>query len=407
MIKTHLKFVAAMGSMKGSLSAKNSSIAVSNGIKNAFQQFYQNFGKTASKITYEIIERPAADGGDDTLDAIADKIYETKVMNPLGHEILAIWGARDNQAVIEMAKASGIALIKSDQLNPFITTTFGTGQLIFNAIKKGYKNILLTIGGSATIDGGIGALGALGAQFFDKNSQRIKPYGNSAAGIVQTADFSKMKTLFKGISIKIACDVTNPLFGPNGSSNIFGPQKLPPKIRMNEKELKKCINKMEKNLMNFNQVLIKSCNRDVSSLPGSGAAGGFPIGFCSVLNAKLDKGSKLVLDLLKFDELLDADVVFTSEGRCDNQTLSGKTPFAICQKMKNSKVMVLCGGIQNSEVEEKMLKSGATLVSSICDKPMTLEESQKRTPELIQRAASRITYFYLSQYFQKIINSTR
>ena len=388
-----LKVVVAPNAMKGSLSTDLAAKSISKGVEDAFFFFSRNFKRD---LKFDIISRPVADGGDDTLDAVAEKIYKTSVTGPFGEIINSRWGSRGNTAVIEMAKASGIAMVPSDRLDPFIANSYGTGELINAAIDKGFKDILLTIGGSATVEGGIGAGSALGALFYDKDGKQVKPFGNNAAGIIEKIDLSRIKQRCKDIKISIACDVDNPLLGPHGASAIFGPQKIAPKDREIPSILKSKVNKLEKNLKHLSEVLKKCTGKDVSQMPGSGAAGGFPLTFCSMLDAKLEKGSKLVLNLLGFDKLKDADIVITCEGRCDIQTLHGKGPYEVCNMMKKSHVIMLCGGIESKEAEEGMLKVGANVVSAITDGPTTLENSIKRTDELLQRAAFRHVYSYLT-----------
>lgn len=385
-----LRIVAAPNAMKGSLSASASALAISRGVEEAFKFFNLKYRKS---LKFEVIQKPVADGGDNTVDVIADTFYETPVTGPLFEStVKAKWGSYKDTAIIEMAKASGIALVKSSQLDPFKATTYGTGQLISKAIDSGFKNILLTIGGSATVDGGIGAISALGAKFYDKKGNYIKkPFGNSIAGTINRINLTEIKQRCKDVKISIACDVDNPLLGPNGSAAVFGPQKLAPQNRNSENVLK-----MEKNLKHLSEILERETGKKVSKIPGSGAAGGFPLSFCSILDAKMETGSKLVLDLLNFEKLKGADIVITCEGQCDSQTLHGKGPFAVCNMMKDSFVIMLCGGIESVEVERGMVMAGANIVSSITDKPSSLNNCIKRTKELLQRATFRQVYSYLS-----------
>lgn len=385
-----LRIVDAPNAMKGSLSASASALAISRGVEEAFKFFNLKYRKS---LKFEVIQKPVADGGDNTVDVIADKFYETPVTGPLFEStVKAKWGSYKDTAIIEMAKASGIALVKPSQLDPFKATTYGTGQLISKAIDSGFKNILLTIGGSATVDGGIGAISALGAKFYDKNGNYIKkPFGNSIAGTINRINLTEIKQRCKDVKISIACDVDNPLLGPNGSAAVFGPQKLAPQNQNSENVLK-----MEKNLKHLSEILERETGKKVSKIPGSGAAGGFPLSFCSILDAKMETGSKLVLDLLNFEKLKGADIVITCEGQCDSQTLHGKGPFAVCNMMKDSFVIMLCGGIESVEVERGMVMAGANIVSSITDKPSSLNNCIKRTKELLQRATFRQVYSYLS-----------
>lgn len=390
-----IKVVAAANAMKGSLSASSAAASIAKGVRQAFTFFEANHGKN---LPYTIIEKPVADGGDDTVDAIAEHFYATTVCGPLGSPINAKWGSFGKTAVIEMAKASGLTLVPSFQLDPFQTTTYGTGQLISKAIDSGFKDILLTIGGSATIDGGIGAISALGAKFFNQKGQLIsKPFGNKSIAEIYSMDLTNIHKKCKDVKISIACDVDNPLLGPNGSAAIFGPQKIAPKNRSPQAKLNSLIGQLDRNLAHLSMILEKETGKkNIAKWPGSGAAGGFPLSFCSILDAKMANGSKLVLKLINFDKLKGADIVVTCEGRCDNQTLHGKGPYEVCKMMKGSHIIMLSGGIESFDVEKGMLNAGANIVSALADGPSTLENSIQRTDELLQRSAFRYVYSYLS-----------
>lgn len=387
-----IKVVAAPNAMKGSLTASLAADAIESGVIEAFKLFNAHNNK---KIDFQVIKRPVADGGDDTLDAIAENTYITDVTGPFQQRISAKWGSRGNTAIIEMAKASGIALQPPEQLDPFKATTYGTGELIQQAIKKGFKDILLTIGGSATVEGGIGVLSALGCKFYDSRGKRVE-HGNDSTGLVSKVDLDDMISLTRGINFSIACDVNNPLLGPKGAAAVFGPQKLSPKIRNSPIELKRCVELMESNIANFATRIEQATGNVVRDMPGCGAAGGFPLGFCSILGAKMQTGAKLVLDLLNFSELKGSDIVITCEGMCDSQTLHGKGPFAVCEFMKGSHIVMLSGGIQDEFTENQMLKAGASIVESICDSPASLQSCCERAAELIKRASKMEVYSYLS-----------
>jgi len=392
-----IKIVSAANAMKGSLSAQMASNAMASGAREAVMLFNDVFAKN---IKADIIVRPIADGGDDTLDVIAEKFYNSTVTGPLGDKINAKWGSRGQTAIIELAKASGIALVNPNDLNPFKTTTFGTGELINEALKHGFKKMLLTIGGSATVDGGIGALSALGAKFYNENNDIIHPFGNTAVGKVKRINMDSLKELAKEIEITFACDVENPLLGPNGASFVFGPQKLSPKIRNDQILRQDALVKMDMNLKQFSTILKDQLGVDPSIMKGSGAAGGFPIGFTTAMGAKLKKGADLVLDILQFDTLKDADIVLTSEGRFDSQTLCGKAPFALTKRMMKSQVIILAGSIESPEVEKNILKEGASLIAPISDAPLSLEECMNRTNELMHNCAMRNVFAYLKTKFK-------
>jgi glycerate kinase len=195
-----------------------------------------------------------------------------------------------------------------------------------------------------------------------------------------------------------ACDIDTPLLGPTGAPSMFGPQKCPPPIRGNSEQLTATIRKLKHNLVSFSKVVPGGSH--IATMKRMGAGGGFAFGFCALSNAKLQSGSEFVLKALKFEQYQDFDFVFTSEGLCDRQTFQGKAPYAVCRWMKKPFVVVLCGGIESASVERGMLEAGANLVLPICDRPISLEESMRRTPELVMRAACRSFYSYLSGRFK-------
>lgn len=386
-----IKILSSANAMKGSLSAKQTSECIAKGVNKAFQKYNSLYSKN---LNPEILIKPIADGGDDTVDVIADTFYKNTVKGPLCDPVEARWGSRGDTAVIEMAKSSGIALLPEDKLNPFVTTTFGTGELIMEAINKGFKKILLTIGGSATVDGGIGALAAMGAKFYDKNNELILPYGNSSLGKVAKIDFSAFDK-FKVVSFSIACDVDNILLGEKGSAAIFGPQKLAPSVRNDKSAKEKAVKEMDANLENFANIVKEATGKDIKLIKGIGAAGGLSIGFVAVFDAILKPGSEFILDLLEITEEMSPDIIITSEGKCDISTLNNKAPYALIKRFKKSYSIILTGAIESEEVEMKLNEAGASQVLTIEDGPINLSESMKRCAELIERASYRAVFAFL------------
>lgn len=391
-----IRVLASANAMKGSLSAKEASNMMASGAQKAISKFSEQFGQ---KFNGEFLIKPIADGGDDTVDVIADSFYINTIKGPLLDPVEARWGSLGDTAVIEMAKASGIALLPEDKLDPFTTTTFGTGQLILAAIEKGFKKILLTIGGSATVDGGIGALAAMGAQFYDKEDKIIEPYGNSALGKVARIDFSAFEK-FKDVQFSIACDVDNILLGDKGSAAIFGPQKLRPSIRNDREAKMKAVSQMNANLENFANIIQKTTNKDIRMVKGIGAAGGLSIGFVAVFDALLRPGSEFILDMLGITDELHPDIVITSEGKCDVSTLNNKAPYALIRRFSNSYSIVLTGAIESEEVEQKLNDAGASIVMTIEDGAISLSDSMKRCGKLMERASYRAVYSYLRAHFK-------
>lgn len=391
------RVVAATNAMKGTVTARDAASIVVEGVKDAVRLFRDVW---KSEISVQTVMRPVADGGDDTVDVLAERKMITPVVGPFRDTVGAQWGVLGDTAVIELAKASGIALQNETQLNPFTATSYGTGQLISKAIDSGYKKVILAIGGSATVDGGIGAMGALGAKFYDNKNKLIEPHGSNACERAVRVDLSEFKNRCRGVDFSIACDVDSPLLGPTGAAAMFGPQKMAPIVRNNPEKRTEAVRKLEQNLDKFSKLLVSAGGKDVSNVKGIGAAGAFSLGFCSFGFAKLRRGADLVLDALKFDQYRDFDVAFTSEGFCDSQTLRGKAPYVVCEWMKRSHVIVLCGGIESADVERGMCRAGASVVTALVDRPMPLEEAIKKTPELMRRAAFRNFYQFLCQHRQ-------
>jgi glycerate kinase len=315
-------------------------------------------------------------------------------MGPFGTVISAKYGAVGDTAVIELANASGFNLQGRSQLNPFVATSWGTGQLISDAIDRKFRKILLGIGGSATVDGGIGAMAALGAKFYDSFNNEIKPFGNDACHKVKRVDATEFVSRCKDSAISFACDVDSPLLGPRGAACLFGPQKMSDAMRQSSK-LAELVAKLEMGLKNLSGRMVECGGRDVQDIKGVGAAGGFPLGFCSFLDSKLENGAELIFRAINFEQYCKCDIAVTCEGFCDSQTLRGKSPYAVCKWMKGKHVIVICGGLENEDVEKGMLDAGASMVLPLVDRSMALDSSIARIKELLRRATFRGVYSYL------------
>ncbi|HET9342228.1 MAG TPA: glycerate kinase [Candidatus Eremiobacteraceae bacterium] len=269
---------------------------------------------------------PVADGGDGTatamLDAVGGRRVTRTVSGPDGRPVDA-WFALlgdGRTAVVELAAASGLVLVPAGKNDPMTATTFGTGELIAAAIDEGARRIVSAIGGSATNDAGAGALSALGARFLDASGSEL-PRGGGALARLESIDDSALAARIRGVTIEIACDVDNPLVGPNGASAIYGPQKgaTPDDVRV-----------LDGALSHFADVVAQKSGADVRSVPGGGAAGGIAAGFLALAGARLERGADLVFDVIGFDKRLDGvSLVVTGEGRLDRQTLAGKAPSAV------------------------------------------------------------------------------
>lgn len=280
----------------------------------------------------EYVLVPMADGGEGTVqslvDATAGKLVTAKVHNPLNHLVDADYGLLGDgeTAVIEMAAASGIQFINAKTANPLVTTTYGTGELILNAIKRGAKKIIIGIGGSATVDGGAGMAQALGARLLKADGQPIGFGGGALAELAQI-DTSQVDPRIAKATIAIASDVTNPLTGPKGAAPIFGPQKgaTPEMVKI-----------LDRNLHHYAEVITRRTGQSVEKLAGAGAAGGLGAGLLVFTNAQMQHGVDLVIAATKLKEkAADADFVFTGEGGIDFQTKFGKTPYGVAKACKS------------------------------------------------------------------------
>lgn len=243
-------------------------------------------------------------------------------------------------AVIEIAAASGLHLIPSEERNPLITTTKGTGELILAALDEGVERIIIGLGGSATNDGGSGLVQALGARLVDEEGRDLPPGGGSL-GRLAKIDITGLDSRLFRIKISVACDVTNPLLGEYGASRTFAPQKGATPGMVEE---------LERNLTHYATILKRNLDKDISAIPGAGAAGGTAAGLIAFLDAELKRGIDIVIEATRLEEKIkDADLVVTGEGKIDGQTLSGKTPIGVAQLAKkyHIPVVAICGSISH------------------------------------------------------------
>lgn len=326
-----MKFVIAPDSFKGSLTAKEVALAIKKGISKIFP--------TAN---FELVQM--ADGGEGTVqslvDATAGKIISKEVVGPLGSKVVANYGLLGNSktAVIEMAEASGIGYINKTTANPLITTTFGTGQLIIDALDHDVDEIILGIGGSATNDGGAGMAQAIGVHLLDSMGQEL-PFGGAALLQLAKIDTNNLDSRLNNVKIVIASDVNNPLTGKKGASAVFGPQKgATPEM----------VQQLDKSLVHYSKILQKYLHKDVATLPGAGAAGGLGAGLLAFTTAKMEHGIDIVVNYSNLkSKVQDADFIITGEGGIDFQTQYGKTPFGVAKAAKsiapNAPVIALAG----------------------------------------------------------------
>lgn len=324
-----MKVAVAIDSFKGSLSSYQAAKAIEEGVHAVNQDA-------------EVVIQAVADGGEGTVDALIEGMNGKKinvcVHDPLFRLHETYYGVIDQTAVLEMASASGLPLLTSEERNPLLTTTFGVGEMIMDAVERGYRHFIVGIGGSSTNDGGIGMLMAMGYRFLDKEEQPIR-LGAQDLDKIAIVDDRLVDPRIKECSFEIACDVSNPLCGENGASAVYGPQKGADAFM---------IQKMDAGLAHF-AVVTKQYNKtDYREVSGTGAAGGLGFAFLSYLPSKLVSGIDLVLTFVQLeDKLKDADYVFTGEGRMDGQTLMNKTPVGVARlaKKHGCKVIALAGQI--------------------------------------------------------------
>ncbi|WP_195339945.1 glycerate kinase [Fusobacterium sp. 1001295B_180824_G3] len=371
-----MKIVVAPDSFKESMSAKEVCDSIEKGLLSVSRE-------------WEIVKVPMADGGEGTLEALVDatngKIFSEKTLNPLGEEITSQFGilGGKNIAIIEMASTSGLELISSEKRNPYITTTYGTGQLMLQALEQNVEEIILGIGGSATNDGGAGMLQALGAKLLDKNGDEIG-FGGYELSKLNKIDFSNLDKRLKKVKILVACDVTNPLTGENGSSYIFGKQKgaTPEMIEV-----------LDKNLLHYSEIIKRDLGFDVNNIPGAGAAGGLGAGLLT-LGAILKKGIEIVIEANELDKRIQgADLVITGEGSIDGQTRFGKTPYGVVSVAKkyNIPTITLAGNVGKDI--DILYDYGFDTIFSIMQGVDTLENALKNGKDNIERTAKNIGHF--------------
>lgn len=354
-----MKVVIAIDSLKGSLSSLEAGMAIKEGILNACEA--------------EVIVKPLADGGEGTVEALlfsmGGRKIQMEVTGPLGDKITGSYGILDKKtAILEIAEAAGIQLVPSHRLNPLYTTSYGVGEMIKDAIGRGCRNFIIGIGGSATNDGGIGMLKALGYEFFDAEGNAIKPIGKDLGRIADLSIDNVVKELSE-CSFRIACDVNNPLYGSMGAAHVFGPQKG---------ATAEIVQILDKGLENFSEVIKRITGKDTAFLPGTGAAGGIGYAFLTFLNAKLESGIEIILDEIKLeDDIKDADFVITGEGKIDFQTAMGKAPIGVAKLAKKygKKVIAFAGGV--TEDAYKCNKEGIDAFFSILQLPMTVDEAME------------------------------
>ncbi len=356
-----MKAVIAIDSLKGSLSSIEAGQAIAEGIKKA-------------DAKADVVIRPLADGGEGTVEALVcgmnGTLQHVKVTGPLGDPVVCEYGIIDETktAVIEMSGAAGITLVPDAKRNPLYTTTYGVGEVIRDAIEKGCRRFIVGIGGSATNDGGIGMMQALGYGFLNKDGEQV-PFGAIGLRELETITDTYVLPELAECEFKIACDVTNPLCGENGCSAVYGPQKgANPSMIM----------EMDKWLRYYAALAREKFPKANLNEPGTGAAGGLGFAFLTFTNAVLESGIKIVLEETKLESFVkDADVVVTGEGRLDFQTAMGKAPVGVAGLAKKFDIPVLAFAGSVTKDATECNKNGIDAFFPILRGISTLEEAMK------------------------------
>jgi glycerate 2-kinase len=368
-----MKIVIAPNAFKGSLTAAEVAASISTGVKRVFPDA-------------EIDLLPIADGGDGTLElvlsAAAGQRIEMEVRGPLGAPVRAAYGLLpgEDTAVIEMAAASGLRLLSPAERDPLRATTYGTGQLMKAALDRGCTRIIIGVGGSATVDGGCGMAQALGVRLLDADGQDIPPGG---AGLQRLArvDLSGRHERINQAEIVVACDVENPLVGPQGAAPVFGPQKGA------DAEM---VAVLAQALELFAEIVARDTGKRVAEMPGAGAAGGLAAGLVAFTGARLESGTDTLLALMDMERhIRAADLVITGEGQIDGQTAYGKAPIGVARMAQRHGVPVigLAGGLgQDAAI---VYDHGIDALASTVPGPITLEQAMSNAARLIEDAAER------------------
>jgi glycerate kinase len=357
-----MRITLAFDSFKGSLRSDEAANAFEEGLRTVLPDC-------------EVRKAYVADGGEGTMEAIVrslnGNIIEKTVNDPIGRNIKARYGIIDNgqTAVIEMAEASGLVLLKPKERNPMQTTTYGTGELIVDAIRRGCRKMLIGIGGSATNDGGTGMLSALGFRFLDEKGNVLYGRG-SELNKIALIDTHQVLPELRECEFIVACDVTAPLYGPNGAAYVFAPQKGA------DTEM---VEALDKGLKNFAKAIKLFNGKDIAYMPGGGAAGGMGAGMCALLDARLGRGIDMVLDAIRFDEIIKgSDIVVTGEGKIDRQTSMGKTPSGILRRASNQNIPVIAIGGQVEWCDE-LRQSGFADIICINEEGQPTEKAMQRS----------------------------
>jgi len=369
-----MKIVIAPQTFKGSISALNAALAMQEGILRVLPDA-------------ETVLVPVADGGDGTLETLVEvskgEIHKLSVIGPLEEEVPAEWGAMGNGeiAIIEMARTSGLALVPLELRNPLISTTYGLGQTISQALDDGFRKFIIGIGGSATNDAGAGMAQALGVRLLDDSDNELT-YGGQSLSQLSRIDISNLDKRIQEANFQVACDVNNPLTGPTGASAIYGPQKgATPEM----------VESLDSALGHFASIVERDIGVDIRNIEGSGAAGGLGAGMIAFMDGELKPGVDIVLDTVNLDRhLKGADLVLTGEGAIDHSTIYNKAPVGVAERAKklNIPVIAIAGSLGSGfkDVHHKGIDS----VFSILDSPMDISKASHQAANLISNTTEQL-----------------
>jgi glycerate kinase len=375
-----LKVVIAPQGFKGNLTALQVSQAIDHGIR-----------RVLPDVVTSLV--PMADGGEGTtqalIDALGGEMIPVEVTDPMGGRVLAHWGFLSDgvTAVIEMAVASGLSLVPPGKRNPLSATTYGTGELICHALEKGCRKFIIGIGGSATNDGGAGMAQALGARLLDAKGEAIA-FGGAALSSLEHIDVATLDSRLADCDILLACDVDNPLCGPNGASCVYGPQKG---------ATGEMVAQLDKALAHYADVIERDLGIDIRDIPGAGAAGGLGAGLMVFLKARLEPGVEVIIQATGLiAHLKGAELVFTGEGRIDSQTACGKTPVGVARRAKELGLPVIAIAGEIGDGYQAVFREGIDSVFSIAPGPISLSQSLSMAEELTADTAERAVRLFIS-----------
>ena len=369
------RIIIASDSFKGCLSSMQVAAAVEQGVHKVCPEC-------------EIIKLNVADGGEGTVEALLDTLgghlQTVTVSDPLGRPVSASYGilADGLTAVMEMSAASGLPLLSMEERNPMKTSTYGTGEMIKDAMSRGCRKFLVGIGGSATNDGGMGMLTALGFRFLDDAEMPLDGIGENMSKVQKIDTLGVLNAVAESEFI-VACDVDSPFYGPKGAAYVFSPQKGADAAMTEE---------LDRGMRHLADVISSTMNKDISNVPGAGAAGGLGGAFVAFLNARLERGVDMVLDAIHFDEIIKgSDMVITGEGRIDFQTLTGKTPFGVMARARKQDVKVAAiGGTVLLSADDDVSGFDIILQASPEGMPLSQAMQPQVAMENVSTAAERI-----------------